>query len=96
MLKKSYLLIAILSFMSISPAFSMENKDDGLSPISIETPRKEKISQEESAGLQLSSSQQDAEQKTPVRDLKEDSPPSTKSSKKSRRWCCLFRTEDDD
>ena len=96
MLKKNYLLVAVLSFMFISPAFSMKNEDDGSSYISIETPHKEKASQEKDAELQSPSSQQNTEQKTPPGDLKEDSPPSTKPSKKGMRWCCLFRTEDDD
>jgi hypothetical protein len=96
MLKKNYWLAAVLSFMFISPAFSMEDEDGRSTPIPIETPRKEKTSQEEGAEPQSPSSQQSAEQKTPTEDLKEDSPPSTKPSKKGRSWCCLFRTEDDD
>jgi hypothetical protein len=31
MLKKNYLLVAVLSFMFISPAFSMKNEDEGSS-----------------------------------------------------------------
>jgi hypothetical protein len=96
MLKKSYLLVAVLNFMLISPAFSMKNEGKGSSQISTETPCKERTSQEKDAELQLPSSQQSAEQKTPREDLKEDSPPLTKPPKKSRGWCCLSRTEDDD
>lgn len=96
MLKKNYLLVAVLSFMSISPAFSMENEEEGSSHISTETPRKEKASREKDAELQSPSSQQNVEQKTPTEDLKEDSPSSTKPSKKIMRCCCLFRTEDED
>ena len=58
MLKKNYLLVVVLSFMSISPAFSMKNESDGSSHISTETPRKEKASQEKEGELQSSSSQQ--------------------------------------
>ena len=64
MIKKNYLLVAMLSFMFISPAFSMKNEGDGSSHISTETPRKEKTSQEKDGELQPPSSQQNAEQKT--------------------------------
>lgn len=94
--KKSYLLVALLNLIFISPAFSMKDEDEGSSPISTETPRKEKASQGKDGERQPPSSQQSAEQKAPPEDLKEDSPSSTKPSKKGRRWCCLFRTEDDD
>ena len=94
MLKKNYLLVAVLSFMPISPVFSMENEDEGSSPISTEASHKEKASKD--TELQSPSSQQDAAQETPPGDLKEDSPPSAKPSQKGKRWCCLSRTEDDD
>lgn len=95
MLKKSYLIVTALSFMVISPAFSMENEDEGSSPISTEESHKEKAPQDKETEVQSPSSQQDAEHKTPPSDLKEDSPPSAKPSKQRRRWCC-FGTEDDD
>ena len=88
MIKKNYLLVAMLSFMFISPAFSMGNEDDGSSHIS--------TSQEKDGKPQSPASQEDTKQKTPHEDLKEDSPPAMKPTKKGKRWCCLLRTEDDD
>ncbi|MBX9621573.1 MAG: hypothetical protein K2X28_06065 [Alphaproteobacteria bacterium] len=96
MLKKNYLLVTVLSFIFISPAFSMTKEDSGSDPIPMETPRKEKTSQKEGEELQSSSSQHSEEKKAPTEDLKEAPAPSAKPPKKGRRWCCLFRTEDDD
>lgn len=95
MLTKNYLLVAALSFMVISPAFSMANEDEESSSISTEESHKKKAPQDKDAEVQSPSSQQDAEHKTPPADLKEDSPPSEKPRKKGRMWCC-FGTEDDD
>ena len=96
MLKKNYLLVTVLSFMFISPVFSMEDEGGRSTPIPIETPRKEETSQGKNTELQSPSPQLSAEQKTSPEDLKEDSPPSTKPSKKRKGWCCLSRPEDDD
>lgn len=96
MLKKYYLLVAVFSFMVISPAFLMANEDEGSSPISTEESHKEKASQDKEAEVQSPPSQQDAEHKTPPEDLKKDSPPSVKPKRKGLRCCCLFGTEDDD
>ena len=86
MLKKYYLLVAVFSFMVISPAFSMANEDEGSSPISTEESHKEKAPQEKEAKVQSPPSQQDAEHKTPPEDL---TPPSVKPKRKGLRCCCL-------
>lgn len=82
MLKKYYLLVAVFSFMVISPAFLMANEDEGSSPISTEESHKEKASQDKEAEVQSPPSQQDAEHKTPPEDLKKRLPSISETQKK--------------
>ena len=71
--------------MLIGPAFSMED-DDISSAV-----------EEQSKDLKEPSPRNDTDQKEDSSaDLKKDTPKSAKPAKKSRGWCCISRTNDDD
>ena len=102
MLKKSYLLVAVLSFMFMAPAFSIENEEETSDPLQ-ETPRGHETLPKKEGDLRSSQSEeqetpdpktaspgQSAEQNISLEDpSKGASPPSAKSSKKRSGWCCF-------
>ncbi|MBY0292376.1 MAG: hypothetical protein K2W92_03720 [Alphaproteobacteria bacterium] len=91
MLKKSYLLVAFLSFMSMNSAFSME--DEGNSSV-IDSQEQEQIEGEDPKPTTPTKSPDQEEDATA--ESKKAPPKSAKSSKKRSGWCCFSRTNDDD